>query len=221
MRNVYLLVILLLFHPGFSFAQNFSGGVVIGMNMSQIDGDNIHGFDKRGWALGGYVNYRFSEMISLQPELLFEQIGSRSAGRTLNSVSNPNMDVIINTLNLPLYLMISYPVSFGVTDMTIDWYAGGSLGVNLSWEDFNENHSHINQLKRYDVRATAGMNVPVGNVMSFNARLSYSLAPSLDTRIPPPPGTAFNDMETVRVRWYYRYITFSVRFNIYQPDRWR
>ena len=63
---------------GLANAQNLNGGIAIGLNGSQVDGDADLGFRKAGLSIGGYVQYSLGESLNLRPEIRFEQLGSRS-----------------------------------------------------------------------------------------------------------------------------------------------
>ena len=72
---IFALGMLLIFSS--VLAQSFSGGVILAANFSQIDGDNVNGYHQPGLAFGTFVNYAFTDKVSLQPEFHFRQIGSR------------------------------------------------------------------------------------------------------------------------------------------------
>ena len=61
-------------------AQNLGGGLHIGLNGTQVDGDNSAGFNRAGLVVGGFVSYAVSDNFELQPELQFEQLGSANDG---------------------------------------------------------------------------------------------------------------------------------------------
>jgi hypothetical protein len=71
-------------------AQTFRAAVLGGINMAQIDGDNIAGFDKVGWNAGVKAYAFVKPEWSLSFELLYSQKGAktsrvdRSFGRTSN-----------------------------------------------------------------------------------------------------------------------------------------
>ena len=51
-------------------AQNFGGGVVIGVSTSQVGGDNLAGFYKAGLLIGIFANKNLSEYLSYYTLLL-------------------------------------------------------------------------------------------------------------------------------------------------------
>lgn len=62
-------------------AQNFQGFVSVGVNGSQIDNDEIAGFNQGGLLLGGGVNFQFDENMMVGTRLFFSQKGSRSTDK--------------------------------------------------------------------------------------------------------------------------------------------
>lgn len=220
MDKLYLVVCCLMFELQMTYAQNFSGGIILGINASQIDGDNIKGYHKRGGTLGGYVNYRFSETFSIQPEIIFEQLGSRSKDQQLTVLGGSAVDLNINSLNLPLILMWRYPVLVGTDlEFDVDWYGGMALGVRMNWKDLYGNSPEIDFLKRYDYRIIGGVDIPIGDYVSINGRITYSVIPTLDTDLSNAGQIPVVDSE--RLRWYYRYISLSLHLNLIQADRWK
>lgn len=76
MKRILLILILSGFACGLN-AQRFHGGVMSGLVVSQLDGDNLGGYNKPGLRFGGWVNTRISRITTLQMELEFIQKGSK------------------------------------------------------------------------------------------------------------------------------------------------
>ncbi|MCB0556047.1 MAG: hypothetical protein KDD02_21045, partial [Phaeodactylibacter sp.] len=79
--QLFLAVLFLLFTVSLSAQttgpeRRFEGGLVAGFNMSQIDGDLLHGFHKLGFNAGGRVNALLNERWRIGLELLFSQQGA-------------------------------------------------------------------------------------------------------------------------------------------------
>src|SRR5690606_17623874 len=83
---VFIFMILL---PELSRAQNpssfyeeeprtFYGGLLLGSNFTQVDGDNFAGYHKVGLNAGGIVYTHLGEKVAASMEILFSQKGSRS-----------------------------------------------------------------------------------------------------------------------------------------------
>lgn len=83
-------------------AQTFRGSIIGGLNLSQVDGDDLRGFHQPGINAGLRVVALLSDKWSVGPELLFSQQG---AVRNQNAESVGNLQSLrFQTLELPLML---------------------------------------------------------------------------------------------------------------------
>ncbi len=62
--------------------QRFTATAVAGMNLAQIDGDQIAGFDKIGVNVGARAGIRITKSFEISTEILFSQKGSQSKFRS-------------------------------------------------------------------------------------------------------------------------------------------
>ena len=53
-KKIVILFFLTFFMSDIS-SQNFKGGIITGLNTSQVSGDLLSGFNKLGWIAGGYT----------------------------------------------------------------------------------------------------------------------------------------------------------------------
>lgn len=60
--------------------RTFYGGVVGGLNFTQVDGDNFAGYHKTGFNVGGIVYTKMDEHLMASLEVLYVQKGARSKG---------------------------------------------------------------------------------------------------------------------------------------------
>lgn len=91
---------------GYWSSQRFRGGPILGLNFSQVDGDDDAGVHKLGLqaGLGSYVS--LSERLGIQLDLLYSQKGSRYA-REMESTAGPYFMVYklkLHYIELPLAL---------------------------------------------------------------------------------------------------------------------
>ncbi|MBK9254741.1 MAG: PorT family protein [Saprospiraceae bacterium] len=56
--------------------QGFKGTAIIGMNASQVDGDDWAGYDKFGLQVGGRLSYRMEGSMDVSLEMLYSQRGA-------------------------------------------------------------------------------------------------------------------------------------------------
>lgn len=73
-----ILLILLLPIRGSSQNPGFKGGILIGLNASQIDGDELRGFDKAGLNIGARFGAVITPRTEITMDLLYSQRGSQA-----------------------------------------------------------------------------------------------------------------------------------------------
>ncbi|MEZ4984012.1 MAG: porin family protein [Saprospiraceae bacterium] len=119
--------------------QTFTGMLVGGFNMSQIDGDRLHGFNKLGLHAGVGVDTRLSERWSLGLELLFSQQGASMVPR--DDISSTYDKIKLNFVEAPL--MIHF------RDWKMQASAGVSYGRLVNYEVINDVGSDVSDLENY------------------------------------------------------------------------
>ncbi|RMG31113.1 MAG: hypothetical protein D6730_01685, partial [Bacteroidetes bacterium] len=120
-----LCCLMLLAAPAHS--QNVGGGLILGLNASQIDGDRFAGFQKAGLNIGGFVYYAFSPSLRLQPEIVFEQLGS---------ANEQELIIKMNYISVPVLLNITVPLTIGASEQPIEVHAGPVIGILLKATNF-------------------------------------------------------------------------------------
>ncbi|HTX87954.1 MAG TPA: porin family protein [Bacteroidales bacterium] len=105
------LLLILLWVAGEAVAQRFNGGVLLGGNVSQVDGDTWQGYHKFGFQAGGLVALRISPHSSFQMELEYFQKGSRQNGDSTGGNTSSSQ---ISTYLLRLHY-IEIPVLYQYT----------------------------------------------------------------------------------------------------------
>ena len=100
-------------------AQGVGGGLMGGVVTSQIDGDTWGGFNKWGYAVGGFAYYDFNDRLALQVEILQSRRGSREVQTDFGQVTLSYIDV-------PLLFQFKRELSKGRTAI-----AEGGLSANL------------------------------------------------------------------------------------------
>lgn len=118
MKKILILIIALF---GISAtAQNFGGGIYLGMNTSQINGDNLNGYNMPGANIGVFTSYDLNERARILFELAFFQKGAREP---ISDTSSFNR-VRLNYLEIPL--LVSYKWK------RLSFEAGPALDILLS-----------------------------------------------------------------------------------------
>ena len=106
-------VFVLLFLSGtFSlFGQHFKGGLLLGFNASQVDGDTYSGYDKFGLMGGVYVYTPISSMFDVQMEIKYMGKGARkrTSGEDLTQYRSN-----LNYIEIPILLRFNTKSKIGV-----------------------------------------------------------------------------------------------------------
>mgnify|MGYP000067783717 CR=1 FL=1 len=79
MKRFCVIFVFLFFGANTIYAQGFNAKIVSGISASQVDGDNLGGFNKIGFVGGIGVGIPLNEKWTLQAEGFFVQKGSRSS----------------------------------------------------------------------------------------------------------------------------------------------
>ncbi|MGM0531936.1 MAG: outer membrane beta-barrel protein [Bacteroidota bacterium] len=197
-------VILAIMIMGFTlpvFGQRFNGGAMLGLTATQIDGDNLGGYNKPGIRGGGWVNTPVSESLILQLELEFIQKGSKISQNELKNKQkyyHARMDylqapVLVQTLVMPRLT--------GEAGM-----AGSYLFASLEDRDGDGFVIADPSFDQFELSGLLGLNYNLSEHFIVNVRFNYSLLP-----VRPHPGG--------QVRWpdrgqYNNAMLFSLYYMI-------
>lgn len=195
----YLIILTLIWGCHYTYGQNLGGGIIVGMNASQIDGDAFRGFNKAGVSLGGFVTYKLKDGLRLQPEILFEQLGS---------VVGPSITFAkMNMFSVPVLLNFNLPVTFdNENTQNIEVHVGPVIGFLLSAR--NDRDQEIGGINSTDLRATAGIAYRF-NRLSLAIRYGYSISSFIQTNnLSIPLGSGRNG-------FYHHYVNMGFRYNIF------
>jgi hypothetical protein len=145
-----------------------SVGVKAGLNLANLGGD-VEDTDMRpSIHVGGYLNYAFSESLSIQPELLYNSVGAKS------SYEEDGFDVE-QTLKLNY---ISVPVMFLYSFGNVNIQAGPQFGFLASAKSKYEVDGESEDIDVKDgfKGIDLGFNLGLGaNFGKLNASARYSL----------------------------------------------
>ena len=173
MRTILLLIFLLGITSINSYSQRFEGGVLGGINATQVDGDAYKGFHKAGMVLGGYVQTDISRNLFASMELKFAQKGSRNID-SLATYGQIKYIMRLNYAEIPIYLGIR-------TSEKTTLIAGASVGYLISGKEFNDYgefpSEDQNPFNALDVEAMIGFRFQITNRLFLDLRGAYSVLP--------------------------------------------
>ena len=175
MVNKFALLLFCGFLAISSNAQNFGGGVILGLSTSQVGGDDLGGFYKAGLLVGAFANTSISELLSFQMEMTYIQKGSDNP--TMNDADHPNYlkeDIASSYIEIPLLLQYHQSNKLKIE--------GGLLSAYLIDGYYNDLNGKlpihtVNPFIKYDFGVLLGIDYTFSNKLSFNTRLSNSILP--------------------------------------------
>ena len=173
MKHIYLILFLLTVTSVFSYAQRFEGGVLGGLNASQVDGDTYSGYKKPGVVVGGYVQTNLSQSVFVAMELKFAQKGSRNID-SLAVSGRIKYIMRLNYAEMPVYL------GFRTNDK-ISLLVGLSPGYLISGTEYDDYGKFVAQdqhpFNTFDLEAMLGFRFQITKRLCIDLRGAYSITP--------------------------------------------
>lgn len=142
-----------------SFAQEFSIGPKVGYNLSSQRGDleNVSGVG--GLAAGAFVNYRITEKIALEGQILYNRYGSN-----VTNEENINQNVIFVTINLDSDIGIENQLDYLTVPLLFEYeiYSKDRLRLHANAGPYGS--FLMNSQSNYDLNLAADVNQagPIG-----------------------------------------------------------
>lgn len=173
MKHFFLLMILIFFAGITAYSQRFEGGVLAGLNASQVDGDSYSGYKKPGIVAGGYVLTNLSKNLFTGMEIKFAQKGSR---KNPNPKTGDQEQYImrLNYIDIPFYLGVR-------TSETTSILAGLSAGYLMSGTEY-DNYGKFppedtHAFNDFDIQGMLGFRFQMTDRLFIDLRGAYSLLP--------------------------------------------
>lgn len=188
--------------------RTFHGGLVGGLNISQVDGDNFAGYTKKGFNLGGIVYFKMDEEhIKGSLEVSYTQKGAQSKGVFVAAPGLAVTDYAV-TLN---YAEVPFMINY--FDQHLHHFGAGfsysRLGTKKETITFSPSQPIANlddyPFKKSDFNFLLGANFHCWKGFFFNMRFQYSLI-SVRNKVPQDYGRnqQFNNMWTFRVMYLFK-----------------
>ena len=174
-------------------SQNLGGGWIFGGNISQIDGDALGGYNQLGLSTGAYVKFQLNDWLQVQPEMLYDQLGSRAKGGFPNTR--------FNYISFPLMVNFSIPIDMGDQIRDLSLQAGPVMGFLMNVKDVFSQINETDNYRRLDIRYGVGAIFELSSNVSFATRFQYS-SRSIARGVPAGFGAGpFHNYLQFSVRW--------------------
>jgi len=155
-------------------AQDFGGGVLLGLSTSQVGGDDLGGFNKAGLLVGVFANKSISELLSFQMEMTYIQKGSNNPN--MNDADHLNFlkeDISSSYFEVPLLLQYHQSDKLKIEGGVLTAYLIDGYYNNLDEKMSNV----INPFISYDIGLLLGIDYKYSKNISLNTRISNSIFP--------------------------------------------
>ncbi len=181
----------------------FKGGIVAGINASQIDGDQIAGYKKIGISAGLKVEFPISSMFDMGAEFLFSQRGSRSS--FVRGQFDDIARIHLNYAELPVFIkwndwwieeeeyykfnlhgglspgrLISFNTNFGpnaisgtFSNYDISFFLGGGFSYSKNWTISARFTRSINRLYTQEVSSGSDIVALLGYFITLRSEYTF------------------------------------------------
>lgn len=181
MKKVIVIAIAI-FSFGIAKAQDIKFGIKAGANFATLTGDAVADDVKMkaGFNAGGLMEIKFTEKLSLQPEVLYSLQGAKTTDRTddgLGTISRDEDKVNLSYINVPVMLKF-YPVKGFFIQ------AGPQIGFLVSAKDKNDNTTETPDINGNTITTTSSTETDIKDNLktvdvAFNAGLGYDFTTNL------------------------------------------
>lgn len=185
-RNTILLlnIFVVIAATGFSQTNRISGGIVAGANYSYLNtSDEITGINydwkwKFGPAAGIYLNVPFGNTVSLQPNLLYSQMGARYY--TTDNTGTLKWTQTLGYLSVPIALKINAGNSVAfLVGPQVDFLVGANV------KDANDNKTNNeDDFHQVDIAGTGGIQIMPNAPVSLTVRYMHGFKNLMNNTAP-------------------------------------
>lgn len=161
-------------------AQRIQAAVIAGANLSQVDGDEIYGFNKIGWNTGLGAVVPFGKNFQFSIETLYSQKGSYQSPQyedvdSSGNVTTGEYKVTLDYLEVPVMVMYN---DKDVITGGLGFSYGRLVRVNEYEHGQKVESTTVNNgpYSRNDYSALADVRFRVYKKIKLNLRYTYSLA---------------------------------------------
>ena len=170
MKTLLTFVALLYILP--CMGQGFNAGLVVGAAFTQVDGDDMAGYNKLGFQFGGFVNRKLSENIKGQMEIGYIGKGSKRG-------ANPDKGIFDYRRISLNYVEVPVVIQLWVEKIKLHLEGGLSYSVLISSKEEDENGETVlvGPYKKNELGVIAGLCYGFSNRLIGSFRFGYSILP--------------------------------------------
>jgi hypothetical protein len=167
--NKIFLTFFLLWQSVSALTQSFHGGIIVGLNAAQIDGDLYSGFDKAGAQGGVFVTHPVYSSLEARMEIKYSARGAR------NPASDDNTGyykLSLHYIDIPFMLgaKIKQKATFELGLVPGYLFATGGADDSGKLPD-----EYLIEFNRFDLGILGGLSYALCNKIALNFRYTYSL----------------------------------------------
>ena len=175
---VMILTALSLHAQNRALKNRFNAGVVLGVNTSQIDGDQYMGYDKFGFFAGIRGIARFTKKSELVIEMLYNRKGSRDPDQLVPGTSSGRF-ISLDYIEVPILFHLKVDGKLGAGGLEFGISYGQLFGARIKEHINNINFPSFAAIRddfnNDDLALIIGGGVFLNDHIRLMARLNYSL----------------------------------------------
>ncbi|MCU0370974.1 MAG: PorT family protein [Bacteroidales bacterium] len=214
-KHLFIIITLIALSSSLS-AQRFLGAVAGGMNLTQVDGDEVIGYKRVGGHLGIGAILPIKKKWDITLETVFNQKGAYEGPQYQDSVYgtliNGKYDLRLNYVEVPLTAHFTDRERYTVG-------AGFAYGRLVSSKEVEHDgavppYSDTVAFNKNDYSVLVDLQVRIWKHMKFNFRYEYSIVPVRERTFIDPYG---NEEPNIR-KQYNNMLTFRLVYVINEPE---
>ncbi len=176
---LFALVLVLVYMAPQANAQGLTAkGVVAGLNMAKVSGDDVEMWgeepsNRMGFAAGLFLNVSFNDNLAFRPEIMYSQHGAKY------DIQGYEVTIKVDAIDVPLLLQYTFSMDGSVSPfILVGPYAAYILSAEAEDEDGNTEDLK-DEIKDLDFGIVLGAGAVIGGQIELSARYQMGLV-SLD-----------------------------------------
>ncbi len=198
MKNCYSITFLLSFLIVVSIKAQTTFGVKGGVNFANFNGDVPTNKSLTKINIGGFVNYAINDKFQIQPELLYQGMGSEISGEQSIQIGDQfyyqrleekiMMDYLTIPVSMRYFLANRFYTEFGPQlglalnqKVKFNRYTNDNgVESTSSGEQKLDQYYNIGTVKEFDFSLIFGLGYELNNGLGFNLRYNLGITPVID-----------------------------------------